>query len=314
MASPRLQSFCCMSANISEYNTQANLALQSVGFSTYNVLCIVSSSLSIIGATYQLWPKAAWSLPQGRRESAAYLRQNCIICCLAIADLFASTGIFLRSSIWLSGHIPEYTNDIRGRPDFAHLFCAISSGWIQYCYNCTYFWTFCYALDTYLISINKKSCEHTLGHLIPHYLSSYIPILLVMISNPILYYKVSHSVHVTLLRRGRYTNHERHIMSSINEKFFLVIVIFYICWLPNILNGVLMIFHQSITLGVFIGLWQFMALMNPVQALLNVLVYRSTGGLRCSSINNNPGGDEIHVQGTNVDMSTEKSPLLAYRT
>jgi len=56
------------------------------------------------------------------------------------------------------------------------------------------------------------------------------------------------------------------------------------------------------------------ALMNPVQALLNVLVYRSTGGLRCSSINNNPGGDEIHVQGTNVDMSTERSPLLAYRT
>ena len=53
--------------------------------------------------------------------------------------------------------------------------------------------------------------------------------------------------------------------------------------------------------------------MNPVQALLNVLVYRGTNGLRCTSLKIYRTGIKGHIQDTTIGESTEHSPLLAYK-
>jgi len=44
---------------------------------------------------------------------------------------------------------------------------------------------------TCFVCVFVDSCERSVGFLIPHYLSSYIPLCIVMIVNPILYSKAT---------------------------------------------------------------------------------------------------------------------------
>lgn len=65
---------------------------------------------------------------------------------LAVADLCASLGVFLRSALWkyIQNVIPPDSDD----DDTTNvIFCAVSSAWIQYFYMCTWLWTLCYAIN-----------------------------------------------------------------------------------------------------------------------------------------------------------------------
>lgn len=101
-------------------------------------------------------------------------------------------------------------------------------------------------------------------------------ILVVMIVNPILYVKCSSEVDRQLIQRyGQYTNNERQIHDLFKIKFSLINVIFYICWVPNIVNAILMWtmwFH--LPAKIIIISWYIIAILNPLQAFFNVLVYR----------------------------------------
>ena len=96
MASPKLESFCCMRFDSNDNCTNESYAdehdYRSINIS-YNVLCIISSVMSICGASYQLIPRLPRRAPRGRTELESMLRQNVIICWLAIADLLASLGL-----------------------------------------------------------------------------------------------------------------------------------------------------------------------------------------------------------------------------
>lgn len=126
------------------------------------------------------------------------------------------------------------------------------------------------------------SCHdvHDLGtallRVMPNYVLNYVPILVVMIVNPILYVKCSKEVDKQLVERyGQYTNNERQIHDMFKIKFSLINLVFYICWLPNIVNAVLMWtmwFH--LPAHIIIVSWYIIAILNPLQAFFNVLVYR----------------------------------------
>lgn len=91
---PVLQSFCCQPAI-----NESHSVLESIGLDlSYkscilitNGCCLFSSLLGIGGALYQLKPKQLQRrmLP---RELNAFLRQNYIICRLALADFLVSIG------------------------------------------------------------------------------------------------------------------------------------------------------------------------------------------------------------------------------
>ena len=126
MASPALESFCCLlwGNETDDLNYTVNgssvVAPYRAVIVTYNTLCIMSSSLSVCGTIYQLVPKqpSAHLLASSQRNSV--IRQNNIICWLAIADLSASFGnssmlpeyycvlnfFFKQLMEWL-GHFPE---------------------------------------------------------------------------------------------------------------------------------------------------------------------------------------------------------------
>ena len=79
-------------ASCHSYNYADEYDYRSINVS-YNVLCIISSVMSICGASYQLIPRRPRRPPRGRTELESMLRQNVIICWLAIADLLASLGL-----------------------------------------------------------------------------------------------------------------------------------------------------------------------------------------------------------------------------
>ncbi|KAK2193476.1 hypothetical protein NP493_12g04028 [Ridgeia piscesae] len=344
MASPALQPFCCFfrdnssSPESSEQGFHLNEPI-----SAYNALCIFSSTASVCGAIYQLLPRSLERLPRARRELESFLRQNAIICWLTLADLFASLGVLLRSSMWLAGFLPYTHIKSSDHLDFSHFFCAVSSAWIQYFYLCTYFWTFCYAVDVALLVADKKShsciyhalswvgplllsvgtlmplyypsllrCELKFSHLVPLYLSTYIPILVVMIVNPILYTIASKRVTETLMSCGQFTDQERLVVSNVRHKFCQVTLVFYACWVGNVLNGFLLLLGSVVSTQIFVAIWVFMGVMNPLQALLNSIVYRGAGGWVWSCHLPRSKRHHNHIQQMLSDDSTEVSNLLSF--
>ncbi|XP_022242771.1 G-protein coupled receptor 143-like isoform X1 [Limulus polyphemus] len=302
MASPSLDTFCCA---VSEDHPSLQRRLH-FSSSPYNIVCAISSLLGIFGASYQIFPSSDDS--HSRHAPLSGHRQKHIITYLAVADLFASFGIFLRSILWLTEN--DWMSNIDSEAGSS--FCAIISGWIQFCYGATYLWTLCYAIDV-LKTIKQKTwtpiiyhcvawgipmtlticgmtvlyapdfkCHSNVFHVLTNYLITYIPILTVMIVNPVLYCVASNkAIQLVSSLLGRFTQQERQMMSALREKFFSIVLVFYVCWSPNVLNGLLLwTTWGQLPRKFLIGLWYVMAVINPLQAVMNAFVYRGCRDLR----------------------------------
>ncbi|XP_035691253.1 G-protein coupled receptor 143-like [Branchiostoma floridae] len=114
-------------------------------------------------------------------------------------------------------------------------------------------------------------------HLVLHYIFSYTPIVTVMLANPAIYITASRLIELTVPPMlGRYTQRERQVISAIKIKFLLIVVVFTLCWLPNVIDGVIQIANliQGERIGDrFLALWIIEAALNPLQGLLNCLAY-----------------------------------------
>ncbi|XP_042904101.1 G-protein coupled receptor 143 [Parasteatoda tepidariorum] len=298
MASATLETFCCMSVQV-EPELLLRLPFQSI---PYNIVCIISSLLGMIGAVYQVLPSAVSSLPHRHRSIGVI--QKAIINWLAMADFFAASGILLRSMFWLwrGSMILESHVDI--------ILCAVFALWIRIFYTATYMWTLLYAIDVFLVCKQKSGnpilyhvitwttsvfmsfiglgtlylpnfiCHNGVYRVLPNYMLSYVPILCVMIVNPILYYISSKNVRVLLTGGlGQLTYLEHNLLAALKEKFFCIVLVFYVCWIPNIINGILLWgFWTNLPKNVILGVWFVMASLNPLQAILNSLVYKGWEG------------------------------------
>jgi ocular albinism type 1 protein len=154
----------------------------------------------------------------------------------------------------------------------------------------------------------------------PNYLLNYGPILFVMIANPIIYVQCSNEVNRQLiLRNGQYTNTERQIHDLFKIKFSLINIIFYICWLPNVINAVLMWSMWSMlgrrnTIGAIVVInWYIIAIFNPLQAFFNAFIYRKWNDklIGCCSISEWFARRLRQRNGTyTTQIITESTPLL----
>lgn len=140
---------------------------------------------------------------------------------------------------------------------------------------------------------NIDDIAGALIRVMPNYFFNYGPIIFVMIANPIIYFKCAKEVDRQLIQRyGQYTNNERQIHDLFKIKFSLINLIFYICWLPNVINAVLMWtmwseLSRTNTIGHIVEInWYIIAALNPLQAFLNTLVYRkwNEGICNCGSL------------------------------
>lgn len=264
MASPTIESLCC----ITSMNAFTKDYLSDFHTIPYNAVSVITAILGIAGSIYQVLPRSS---PIYTQRRSLRTRGRAIIKWLAMADLMASIGILIRSTTWLAD------DKFGSQPDdskLGQIVCVITSAWIHYFYTATYFWTLTYALDVMFVMQNKN-VSHRIYHLIcwtaplilcclgllflylpelnchdspnpfltflPNYMSTFIPILLVMITNPILYCCAFSKVEKQITSaRGRFTDSERHVVDTLRRKFLMINIVFYICWLPNMLNGIIL--------------------------------------------------------------------------
>uniref|UniRef100_A0A8C2CAX4 G protein-coupled receptor 143 n=1 Tax=Cyprinus carpio TaxID=7962 RepID=A0A8C2CAX4_CYPCA len=195
--------------------------------------------------------------------------------------------------------------------------------WIQLFFSASFWWTFCYAVDVFLVVKRSagistiilyhmitwgltlllcvegvamlyypsiSSCENGLQHAIPHYVTTYAPMLLVLLVNPVLFTRTVSAV-TSLLKgqQGIYTENERRLGSEIKIRFFKIMLVFVVCWLPNIINESLLFYlemQDDVSAGDLKNVrnaalitWFIMGILNPMQGFLNTLAFHGWTGL-----------------------------------
>ncbi|XP_072333208.1 G-protein coupled receptor 143 [Scyliorhinus torazame] len=312
MASPRLETFCCPTRDAA---TDFVLAFQPVFF---NSICVASASLGLLGTLAQVLPKRGL----GYRRFGQYPLQkpsasSRILLMISVCDILGCIGIITRASVWLG--FPDFVTriSVNGTESWPAAFCVTSAIWIQLFYSATFWWLFCYAVDAYLVVKRSSglsilvlyhmltwglaillcvegvamlyypsisSCEKGLEHAIPHYITTYVPLLLVLLVNPILFGKTASAVASLLKgRQGIYTENERRLGTQIKLRFFKILLVFIICWLPNIINESLLIYLElqpdmnrellkNVKNAALIT-WFTMSILNPMQGFLSTLAF-----------------------------------------
>uniref|UniRef100_A0ABD2WIU2 G-protein coupled receptors family 2 profile 2 domain-containing protein n=1 Tax=Trichogramma kaykai TaxID=54128 RepID=A0ABD2WIU2_9HYME len=187
--------------------------------------------------------------------------------------------------------------------------------WTQYFYMATWIWTLCYAIDMKLLLGEKlgrpfwyhifawlmpailttlgltilyvpnancydiTSLSSTILRILPNYLATYGLLAVVMVANPLLYLSTTKDLKNVVTRTmAQMTGRERKLVQTIKLKFAMTNVVYYMCWIPNLLNGILLwTLWFQLPVKVIISLWYVMAVMNPLQAFFNALVYKRWG-------------------------------------
>ncbi|KAG7203316.1 hypothetical protein KM043_010404 [Ampulex compressa] len=344
MADPTIQTFCCHHTNRTD---KAIIIMQEFNTDIYNIVCMLSSTVGILGAVYQVLPREP-STSSHRWQSFSASRGREIIIWLAVADLLASLGVFIRSALWMNfKSIMPMENDTSNV-----VFCALSSAWTQYFYMATWIWTLCYAIDMKLLLGDRSghpTCYHVFAwicpailtifgltilyvpdanchnltslstailRILPNYCATYVLLALVMILNPVLYVASTRDLKTAVTYSlAQMTGRERKLVQTIRCKFALTNLVYYICWLPNLINGILLwTLWFQLPVKTIISLWYIMAVTNPLQAFFNALVYQSWGRREkfqlewCCKLGN---FSKTHIPKPNANIRlTESSPLL----
>lgn len=202
------------------------------------------------------------------------------------------------------------------------VFCVGSAMWIQLFFSASFWWTFCYAVDVFLVVKTSagistiilyhmitwglavllcvegvamlyypsiSDCEQGLQHAIPHYVTTYAPMLLVLVANPVFFNRTISAVTSLLKgRQGIYTENERKLANEIKIRFFKIMLVFFICWVPNIINESLLFYLEMQTdindsgfrdvRNAALITWFIMGILNPMQAFLNTLAFHGWTG------------------------------------
>ncbi|XP_069495215.1 G-protein coupled receptor 143 isoform X2 [Ambystoma mexicanum] len=345
MASPRLETFCCPNRDPA---TQLVLSSRPAVFSA---LCLGSATLGLLLSTLQLLPKKKLSYRKlGRASLPRASSSSRILLIVCACDLLGCLGIIFRSSVWLGA--PTFIGNIslvNGTSVWPATFCVGSAVWIQLFYSACFWWLFCYAVDAYLVVRRSagistivlyhmmtwglaillcvegvamlyypsvSNCEEGLEHAIPHYVTTYAPLLLVLLVNPILFSRTVAAVASLLKgRQGIYTENERRLGSEIQIRFFKLMLVFIICWSSNLINEGLLFYlemqpdisgsHLKNVRNAALITWFIMGILNPMQGFLFTLAFYGWTGF---DVDFNFRKKEIPWQ----SMSTSAAPENGY--
>ncbi|XP_062258407.1 G-protein coupled receptor 143 [Platichthys flesus] len=317
MASPRLETFCCPNRDAA---TDFVVSFQPVLF---GALSLGSAALSLLFAVLQILPKRKGYRRLGQYPLPRPASSSRILFIISVCDILGCTGIILRSSLWLG--LPNIVDQIsvaNNTEVWPEVFCVGSAMWIQLFFSASFWWTFCYAVDVFLVVKTSagistiilyhmitwglavllcvegvamlyypsiSDCEQGLQHAIPHYITTYAPMLLVLTANPIFFNRTLSAVTSLLKgRQGIYTENERKLANDIKIRFFKMMLVFFICWVPNIINESLLFYLEMQTdindnslrnvRNAALITWFIMGILNPMQAFLNTLAFHGWTG------------------------------------
>ncbi|XP_006613668.1 G-protein coupled receptor 143-like isoform X2 [Apis dorsata] len=295
MADPTIQTFCCHHSNRTD---MAIVIMQEFNTDVYNIVCMLSSSIGILGAVYQILPRETSNLSH-RWQNFSACRGREIIIWLAIADLLASLGVFIRSALWVNfKSIMPMEDDTS-----SVVFCALSSAWTQYFYMATWIWTLCYAIDMKLLLGDRS------GYPICYHIFAWIcPAILTTFGLTILYVPDANCHNLTSLSTAIL-----RILPNYCATYVLLAVVMIVN--PLLYFGSTRDLQTAVTcsLAQITGRERKLAVTNPLQAFFNALVYKRWGKrekfrLECCQKLGNFNLNQISKGDTNI--LSESSPLL----
>ncbi|KAF3843183.1 hypothetical protein F7725_002032 [Dissostichus mawsoni] len=242
MASPRLETFCCPNRDTA---TDFVVSFQPDLFAA---LGLASATLSLLFAVLQILPKRKGYRRLGQYPLPRPASSSRIVFIISICDILGCIGIIVRSSVWLGlPNIIERISVANSTEVWPEVFCVGSAMWIQLFFSASFWWTFCYAVDVFLVVKTSAGistiilyhmitwglavllCEQGLQHAIPHYVTTYAPMLLVLVANPIFFNRTISAVTSLLKgRQGIYTENERRLANEIKIRFFKIMLVFFI--------------------------------------------------------------------------------------
>ncbi|XP_023271582.1 G-protein coupled receptor 143 [Seriola lalandi dorsalis] len=317
MASPRLETFCCPNRDAA---TEFVVTFQPILF---GALSLGSAALSLLFAILQILPKRKGYRRLGQYPLPRPASSSRILFIISICDILGCAGIMIRSSVWLGlPNIIDHISVVNNTEVWPEVFCVGSAMWIQLFFSASFWWTFCYAVDVFLVVKTSagistiilyhmitwglaallcvegvamlyypsiSDCEQGLQHAVPHYVTTYAPMLLVLLANPVFFNRTISAVTSLLKgRQGIYTENERRLASEIKMRFFKIMLVFFICWVPNIINESLLFYLEMQTdindnsfrnvRNAALITWFIMGILNPMQAFLNTLAFHGWTG------------------------------------
>ncbi|KAG8137377.1 hypothetical protein E2320_004614, partial [Naja naja] len=262
MASPRLETFCCPNRDVS---TKLVVSFKPEVFCG---VCLGSASAGIFLSALQLLPKKGRG---SRAISKASSSSTTILLLISACDMLGSLGIIFRSIIWLG--FPDFVANISLANQtniWPATFCVGSAVVLSFggCFAMLWIHTWwledqqdtivLYHMMTWGLALllcvegvamlyypSVSSCENGLEHAIPHYVTTYVPLVLVLMVNPILFSRTVAAVASLLKgRQGIYTENERRLGTEIKNRFFKIMLIIIVCWSSNIINEGLLFYLE----------------------------------------------------------------------
>lgn len=107
---------------------------------------------------------------------------------------------------------------------------------------------------------NSGSDAETFLRLLPNYFVTYTPIATVMLVCPVLYLWSIQRIRLLVTNcLGQVTKKERGVITSVRLRFGLINLAFYVCWLPNLINGIIIwVAWYNLPAKLLITLWYMM--------------------------------------------------------
>lgn len=95
---------------------------------------------------------------------------------------------------------------------------------------------------------------------LPNYFLTFLPIIIVMVVNPILYWiSAGYIYHIITSYMAQYSTNERRMLDLFKQRFALINLGFYLCWMPNLISAILVwTSWNNLPSGVMLTLWYLM--------------------------------------------------------
>lgn len=107
---------------------------------------------------------------------------------------------------------------------------------------------------------NLTSLSTVTLRILPNYCATYVLLAAVMIVNPVLYFASTRDLQTAVTcSLAQITSRERKLVQAIKLKFALTNFVYYVCWLPNLINGILLwTLWFQLPVKIIITLWYIM--------------------------------------------------------
>ncbi|ELT99106.1 hypothetical protein CAPTEDRAFT_228414 [Capitella teleta] len=340
MASLQTSAFFCV--------PEAELALEKRF--AYALVCMVCSVLGAFGAAHQIrtWRPLVGGFQICRKQSP----NPRIILQIAIVDLFTAVGIFVRGLCMVITSTPNYDMDrsawVPLNGDMAAITIATTvEATCQYCIGVSFTWTVLHAFDTYS-QINHKAGIYSWklcvgAWMLPalstsasfiaylgfpgypttcpsgwvvalRYALAYSMLPMALLANPVIYCITANIMERQLKETGLISYHHHNFLTAFKLKYVVIVVVFSLCWMPNVMDAILHMVVQGSTTkltakSMFFPIWILEAILNPLQGLINCAMYGHHLLLKIQIASNESisNGDPGF---SSEDLPSEQTPIL----